>query len=90
MWLRAAGAFSGSRWSIQSASAARREREMKLDDFMILYRYKSKVSHYTYGGVFTLCGKERKVGWYLQAEISQRDRDECRSCLKILKREGIV
>ncbi len=71
-------------------NAARREREMKLDDFMILYRYKSKVSHYTYGGVFTLCGKTRKDGWCLQAEIYQRDRDECRSCLKILKREGIL
>lgn len=65
---------------------------MKSDDFMIIYRYKSKVFHYTNDGFFTVCGKAKKDGWFqrtVRTEIFLVHRDECKSCLKILKRESI-
>ena len=93
------GNFQVLKASIPNANAVTKEQKMQLREFYRIFTARSKVAHYGDWNSYpmSLCGRTRKIDWFLYdpesnpndntfAELKKID---CKKCKKILDDAGI-
>ena len=85
--------------SILNASAVIREQKMQIREFYRIFTARSKVAHYGDWNSYpmSLCGRTRKIDWFLyDPESNPNDstfvelkKIDCKKCKKILDDAGV-